>query len=121
MLSLIAILCACTGPTETNTGTSSETAGSATGTETGTEAVTGTETESAAADTDTQTETETKPTVSEDVIGIANVANAGYAMAGSCRNTDGYSTCTPMTTTCPLRSPARTFRRRKAMCTCSLT
>ena len=91
MLSLIAILCACTGPTETNTGTSSETAGSATGTETGTEAVTGTETGSAAADTDTQTETETKPTVSEDVIGIANVANAGYAMAGSCRNTDGYS------------------------------
>lgn len=91
MLSLIAILCACTGPTETNTGTSSETAGSATGTETATEAVTGTETGSAAADTDTQTETETKPTVSEDVIGIANVANAGYAMAGSCRNTDGYS------------------------------
>ena len=91
MLSLIAILCACTGPTETNTGTSSETAGSATGTETGTEAVTGTETGSAAADTDTQTETETKPTVSEDAIGIANVANAGYAMAGSCRNTDGYS------------------------------
>ena len=91
MLSLIAILCACTGPTETNTGTPSETAGSATGTETATEAVTGTETGSAAADTDTQTETETKPTVSEDVIGIANVANAGYAMAGSCRNTDGYS------------------------------
>lgn len=91
MLSLIAILCACTGPTETNTAPRPRRRVPQPEPKPGRKPSRVRRPDRAAADTDTQTETETKPTVSEDVIGIANVANAGYAMAGSCRNTDGYS------------------------------
>lgn len=87
MLSLIAVLCACNGSSETDTDTSSGKTESVTEPET----ATGTDTGSASSDAGTQTEPETKPAVPEDVIGVANVANAGYAMASSCRTRNKYS------------------------------
>lgn len=85
---LAAILCACSKVPDSETESTcpeTEPAG------TDSTAEPDTESEPASADRETATEAETMPAVPDDVIGIANVANAGYAMAGSCLNSDGYS------------------------------